>query len=274
MPEGDTIHRLARRLAAVMKDREVARFEGRAPKLANAPLEGRLVRDVRARGKHLLMDFEGGWILHSHLRMKGGWSMVRGGRWPRPKRAVDAVLVMDSGATIVGYDLAIAETLRDERRSPLLRSLGPDLLAADFDAAEAALRFRRVGSLPLGDAVMRQNLVAGIGNVYKSELLFLTGLHPLQRVDQTEDAALVALLERGRTLLKRNLRGGPRVTRKRHEGGRLWVYGRKGELCRVCGTPIELVRQGRDLRSTYFCPSCQPRLGEESSAQPVSEGDA
>lgn len=253
MPEGDTILRAARRLHAAMAGREVTRFESSASRLLNVERVGHTVVGVRARGKHLLMDFDDGKILHSHLRMRGRWSLIR--RWTAPIGR--SSVVMQLGETMVlGVDLAIAELLRRESSSPLLARLGPDLLAPDFDATDALVRLRTVDALPLGVALMRQDVISGIGNVYKSELLFMARLDPFAPVSSASDDELTKLLESAQTHMKRNLgRGYMRTTRKRGGEGRLWVYGRGRELCRVCGGPIRMKKQ--EGRSTYYCPSCQ-----------------
>lgn len=251
MPEGDTIFRAAQRLHQVMAGREVSRFEASASKLLNVDRVGRTVVGVRARGKHLLMDFDDGMILHSHLRMRGRWRVIR--RWTSPIGRSSVVMALGK-SMVLGVDLAIAELLKRESASPLLARLGPDLLATEFDADEALRRIRGVDALPIGVALMRQDVVGGIGNVYKSELLFLAKLDPFAPVSEVSDDALTALFADARRLMKRNLGTSMRTTRKRYEG-RLWVYGRSTELCRTCGEPVAMKKQ--EGRSTYFCASCQ-----------------
>lgn len=236
-----------------MAGRKVSRFEASAPRLANVDRVGRTVVGVRARGKHLLMDFDDGRILHSHLRMKGRWSVIR--RWTSPIGRSSVVLQLGS-SMVLGVDLAIAELLRKESASPLLSRLGPDLLGESFDVDETIRRVRSVGELPIAVVLMRQGVVSGIGNVYKSELLFLARIAPTRPSTDVDEVALRELFANARKLMKRNLGTGyMRTTRKRYGEGRLWVYGRSNELCRVCGEPIRrIVQEGR---STYFCPSCQ-----------------
>lgn len=263
MPEGDTVHRAARRLHAALVGRRVLRFVFQHPGIEGT-LEGGVVADVRARGKHLLIDLSDGRSLHSHLRMRGSWHVYAPGEpWRHPPTRMSvAILATTEGLSdgapptrtiAVGFDLATARIVRGDGALP---ALGPDLLEAAFDVDEAVRRLRSASACPLGVALMRQALVSGIGNVYKSELLFLERLDPFGPVGAHDEAALRALIERGRVLLARNLGPGPRVTR-RGEGGRLWVYRRSGEPCFVCGELVRMRRQGEDGRSTYFCPSCQ-----------------
>ncbi|HYO25329.1 MAG TPA: hypothetical protein VEQ85_10310, partial [Lacipirellulaceae bacterium] len=149
------------------------------------------------------------------------------------------------------------------RRHPHLTRLGPDLLGADlsaaaFDIPAAVARFRARNRLPLGEAVMNQTIVSGIGNVYKSDLLFLMGFDPFAPVERFTDAELAAMIELARKLLAKNLTGAPRQTRFRGDGRRLWCYGRSGQACYKCGATIRLRRQGEAGRTTCWCPQCQP----------------
>ena len=251
MPEGDSIHRLARRLDANLRGQPIVGFETTVAKLLNADIVGRRITNVRSRGKHLLMDFDDGRLLHSHLLMSGRWRLVR--RRP-PLRERASVLLVTHRAMALGVRLGIVELLATETRSAQLRRLGPDLLSDQPDFAQMVSRLRHHEAVPLGEALMRQELVAGFGNVYKSELLFLERLCPFQLVSETSDESLTLLLMRGANLMRRNIGPGPRVTRRRFDG-RHWVYRRAGEPCRVCAAAIEMRRQAN--RSTYYCPSCQ-----------------
>ena len=285
MPEGDSLHSLAARLAPVLVGRAVRRFEAQPlPRAVTEDLVGHVVVAVEARGKNLLVRFDDGRILHVHLKMLGRVRVER----PRPtaarpffRRPPPQLALEVEGARIVGSRIPVIRILRSvsaEARAPDLASLGPDLLGSTFDEAEAVLRLRAVGHLPLGEAVMLQRVVAGIGNVYKSELLFLEKLAPTRLVASVSDEALRKLLARARMLMQTNVaRGGPRTTRFALTGPRLWVYGRAGRACLVCGETIVRRYQGAPPgRSTYHCPRCQREvdveLGEGAGAEPVPEG--
>ncbi len=254
VPEGDTVLRAAARLRAALLDEPIVRFEANDPTLTRERVGHRVV-DVRARGKNLLFAFDDGWLLHSHLLMSGSWHVYRAGeRWQRPRERM-RVALHTARSVAVGFDLPVARFVRDVRAVPTLARLGPDLLAGG-SIDEVVLRLRANAALPVGVALLRQSLVAGIGNVYKSEVLFLERVSPFVRLDALDDERLRAILERARTWLGRNLDGRPRRTRL-GEGGRHWVYRRGGEPCFVCGTPVRMRRQGEEARSTYFCPECQ-----------------
>lgn len=269
MPEGDTIFRTADVLRAVLVGRPItaARAQPR-PGLRRVPdlsvLVGTTVNDVRARGKHLLIGFDNGLTLRSHLRMSGSWHRYRPGEaWKRPMHRASAVLET-AESVAVAFDTPVVELLTDAdlRRSPPLRNLGPDLLGRDFDEAEALHRLRERDGEELGNALLDQRAVAGIGNVYKSEVAFLERLDPWAPVRRFENDELARSLRTARRLLRANVRGGARVTtasRARGEG--LWVYGRGGRPCRRCGTLIRQGRQGELARLTYWCPRCQPPRG-------------
>ncbi len=256
MPEGDTIFRAARTLHRALGGKTIEAFATRLPQLQGARLVGRRVERVRPRGKNLLMELDDGRVLHSHLLMSGSWHIYReGDRWRKPRRRADVVITTEPWRA-VAFDLPVARLLKSERASPLLRQLGPDLLDEAVRLEDVLPRLRRANELPLGVALMRQHVVAGIGNVYKSEVLFLARLDPFAAVSSVGDDALLGVLSTARELMQRNLVGFARTTRKRWEG-RLWVYGRAGEACRVCGGSLRMRRQGDDGRSTYYCPACQ-----------------
>jgi endonuclease-8 len=261
MPEGDTIFRTATVLREALAGRTVTHAHANArPGLRRVPdlsrIEGRRIETVEARGKHLLIGFEGGLTLRTHLRMSGSWHRYAPGEaWRRPKHQATVVLETASSVAVC-FNAPIAELL-DERaleRSAPLSTLGPDLLSNDFETDVALARLRERDATPLGEALLDQRAVAGIGNVYKSELAFLAGRDPFAPVSALDDGALRALLADARRLLRANVRGGARSTRP---GGGLWVYGRAGRPCRRCGTLIHVRRQGEQGRLTYWCPRCQ-----------------
>ncbi|MEO0326930.1 MAG: DNA-formamidopyrimidine glycosylase family protein [Myxococcota bacterium] len=256
MPEGDTIFRAARTLHRALAGKTIDGFATRLPQLQGVGLVGCRVERVRPRGKNLLMELQDGRVLHSHLLMTGSWHIYReGDRWRKPRRRADVVITTEPWRA-VGFDLPVARLLRSERASPQLRQLGPDLLDDAVRLEDVLPRLRRTHELPLGVALMRQHVVAGIGNVFKSEVLFTERLDPFAPVSALPDDVLLGVLATARDLMQRNLVGFARTTRKRWEG-RLWVYGRRGEPCRVCAGPIRMRRQGDDGRSTYYCPECQ-----------------
>ena len=266
MPEGDTIFRTAEVLRAALVGRRITNATAQPrPGLRRVPdlsrLIGAVVTSVDARGKHLLIGFDNGLTLRSHLRMSGSWHRYRPGEtWRRPARQASGILET-AEAVAVAFNTPVVELLTDAdlRRSRALTTLGPDLLGAEFEIDEALRRLRERDGEQLGNALLDQRAVAGIGNVYKSEVAFLERLDPWSPVAAFEDEELTAALRTARRLMQANVRGGARVTTgsgARGEG--LWVYGRAGRPCRRCGTPIQLRRQGELARQTFWCARCQP----------------
>ena len=270
MPEGDTIFRAARTLHRALAGKTVVRFESMLPALDRAPRSpaGPIDR-VSTAGKHLLMHFSGDLVLRTHMRMNGSWHIYRRGeRWQRPRRDMRMVIATDEFEA-VGFNIPVAELIasRDLRRHEELRKLGPDLLADTFDAAEAMRRLRERGEMAIADALLNQRVMAGIGNVYKSEVLFLCRVNPFAPVRDLDDAQLASIIETARRLLLANVTSGlaamttytgfRRTTRRDDPKERLWVYGRARLPCRRCGTPISVRKQGPDARLTYWCGACQ-----------------
>jgi endonuclease VIII len=262
MPEGDTVHRIARVLVGELQGRSLTKLflrdRGDVTELA-----GRTVHAVEARGKHLLVHIEGGWTLRVHLGMKGRW--VRRHVRERLPRDVTALLV--AGETAFVCERAYtAELVRTSalRTHPRLGRLGPDLLAEPPDIEEAVRRARlpACADREIGDLLLDQRVAAGIGNVYKSEVLFECRVHPRTRVGSLSDVQLRALFGKAAQLMRLNLltRRRTAVPLKRRPAAssqRLWVYMRNGKPCLDCGTRIERFMQGDMARSTYFCPECQ-----------------
>ncbi|HEX7195523.1 MAG TPA: DNA-formamidopyrimidine glycosylase family protein [Candidatus Limnocylindria bacterium] len=270
MPEGDTIFRTADVLRAALVGRRITAARAQArPGLRRVPdlsrLAGATVTSVEARGKHLLMGFDNGLTLRSHLRMSGSWHRYRPGEsWRRPAYQASAILET-AESVAVAFNTPVVELLTetDLRRSRPLRELGPDLLGAKFDTDEAVRRLMGSGTEELGNALLDQRLVAGIGNVYKSEVAFLERLDPWVPVEHIDEGDLRGALLTARRLLQANVRGGARVTTGRTARGEgLWVYGRAGRPCRRCGTIVRSARQGELARLTYWCPRCQSRSSE------------
>ena len=272
MPEGDAIFRTARTLDRALAGHEVVRFESVLPALTriheDAPITGRTVERVTAAGKHVLMRFSGNLVLRTHMRMNGSWHIYRPGEsWQRPRRDM-RVVVATRTFEAVGFNVPVAEFLTPAEitRHQDLRRMGPDLLGDTFDADEGVRRFREQGTLEIADALLNQRIVAGAGNIYKSEVLFLCGVSPVARVDDVDDDTLRRLLATARTHLIANVAhptGGITTYRgyKRGAGrdgsNRRYVYGRARLPCRTCGTPIRVRAQGPHARLTYWCPKCQ-----------------
>ncbi len=262
MPEGDSIHRLASRLRPRLVGGRVRSLE--AHDIANAVAKtvvGREVVAVEARGKNLLVRFDDGRALHVHLRMLGrlGFERPRSAFW-KPRTTSHQLRLDVGGAVVVGDRIPVLRLLRvgAEERAPDLRSLGPDLLATEVDVKECVARLRALGNRPIGEALLLQRALAGIGNIYKSETLFVTKVNPSAPVSTLDDATLETLVVRASELLRQNLGDGPRVTRPGLAGPRFWVYGRQGRVCLRCGGAVEMMRQGAPPgRSTYHCRGCQ-----------------
>lgn len=274
MPEGDTIFRAARTLHRVLAGKIVTRFESVLPALTRVaedhPIVGRTIESVAARGKHLLIAFSGGLTLRTHMRMNGSWHIYPAGA-PSQRPARDMrVLVATADAVAVGFNVPVAEFLTDRElaRHRSLRSLGPDLLDAAFDPIEVMRRIRAHPATAVSDVLLDQRVVAGIGNVLKSEILFGAGVDPFSRVDRLSDDDLRRIIDVARELLRANVLTadqtlspavGRRTTRSLDPGSKLWVYGRGGKACRRCGTTVVARKSGADARLTYWCPRCQPR---------------
>jgi endonuclease-8 len=263
MPEGDTLFRAAAVLDKALSGKAVTGWRSPLPGFVEAKLEGRQITRVEAQGKNLLIHFDDGRAIRTHLRMTGSWHLYRAGeRWQRPER--QAGVVLEAGELVaVCFNAPVVELLRPggAARHPQLRALGPDLLKDDFDPDEARRRLRARGDQTIGEALMTQSALAGIGNVYKSEVLFLLKTSPFARVDALSDAAIDALVAKAGELMRQNLDGKPRTTRHALTGGRYWVYGRSGAPCHRCHTLIVMRRQGLAGRSTYYCPACQSVTG-------------
>ena len=260
MPEGDTVWRTARTLHEALAGARVVRSDFRVPQLATADLTGRHVLGVTPRGKHLLTRLEGGLTLHSHLGMDGSWRVyTAGARWTGgPGHRIRAVLGTASHAA-VGYRLPLLELLRSDEEDRAVGHLGPDLLGPDWDAEEAVRRLLAGPERPLGEALLDQRNIAGVGNVYRSELCFLAGTAPWTAVGRVPDPRRVVALAR-RLLEANKARPARSTTGERARGRMLYVYGRGGRPCRRCGTAISSAELGPpgEARPVYWCPRCQP----------------
>lgn len=259
MPEGDTLHRVAQQISLQICGKRIEDARARRELSHASELAGRTLDSAEARGKHLLLDFDNGMTVHSHLGMTGSWHIYpRGERWRKPAQRAALALRFDSH-DLVCFSPKLIElnSSRRVRRNPFVSGLGPDLLAAEFDEAEALRRLRGHNHLPLGEALMTQQLVAGIGNVYKSEVLFMNRLDPFKPLSSFDDETLLDCLRSSRHFMRRNLEGLRRRFRGSTLGDRLWAYRRRGMPCLECATPIAMRRQGEAARSTYYCPQCQ-----------------
>lgn len=264
MPEGDTLYRAAAGVRPVLEGQriEAATSSDRTTvdPIDAASLVGRVVTRVAARGKHLMLDTDDGRVVHSHLGMTGSWHVYpRGEAWRKP--ASQAALALRTAAhSVVCFSPKMLElvTVTHLRRNAYLQRLGPDLMLADSDLRAALGRMRVHNLAPIGEAIMNQTIAAGIGNVYKSETLFLARLNPWARVGQLPDEVLLKYLSDARRLMRMNRGPGRRKTRFRDDAGRHWVYGRSGKPCYECGGLITLRRQGDAGRTTYWCAACQP----------------
>lgn len=260
MPEGDTILRAARTLDKVLAGKTLTAARSTAPRAPAEGLPGLRVERVEARGKNLLVHLSDGRVLHTHMRMTGSWHVYRAGeRWQKPAR--QARFVLETGDWVaVCFNAPVIEllTAAELARHTPLSALGPDVLAPDFDLVEARTRLRARAELEIGEALMDQRALAGIGNVYKSETLFLCGVDPFLPVAALSDRDLDRLVSKARALMAANVSGAPRATRPGLTSAeRTWVYGRSRRPCRRCATPIRMRRQGTAARSTYWCPVCQ-----------------
>lgn len=256
MPEGDTVFRAARRLHEALAGHPVARFDLRVPQVATVDLTGEVVHAVVPRGKHILHRI-GAWTLHSHLKMEGEWHVYRrGGRWRKPGYKARAIVGTTEWDT-VGFDLADIAVVPTEREGELVDHLGPDPLAQDWDPAEAA---RRLVADPreIHVALLDQRNVAGFGNEYANEILFVRGILPTTPAPEVDTASLV---EVGTRMLRANRdRSGRTFTGDSRPGQSTWVYRREGRPCRRCGTQIRGGELGADPtreRIIFWCPVCQ-----------------
>ncbi|MFJ6694459.1 Fpg/Nei family DNA glycosylase [Streptomyces sp. NPDC091272] len=276
MPEGDTVLHAAHRLHAALAGRALTHADLRVPRFATADLAGRTVLDVTSRGKHLLTRIEGGLTLHSHLRMDGSWRIFAPGEPWRggPSHQIRAVL-QNAEATAVGYRLPVLELLRTADEADAVGHLGPDLLSPAWGAElqdQAVANLLAAPERPLGEALLDQRNLAGIGNVYKSELCFLARVTPWSPVGVLDAQLLARLVATSHRLLDANTERpdrrtttlahtstAGRPTRTTRAPDRLYVYGREARPCLRCATPVRKADQGDGSRErpTYWCPNCQ-----------------
>lgn len=259
MPEGDTVWLAGQRLHDALAGDVLVRSDLRVPSLATVDLAGQTVVEVVPRGKHLLTRLSGGLTLHTHFRMDGSWHLYRpGDRWTGgPQWQVRAVLETASWQA-VGYRLPVVGLLASSDEDSVVGHLGPDVLGTDWDRDLAVERLLAEPDAEVGMALLDQRNLAGLGNLYRCEVLFLQGLTPWVRVADVRD--LPALVDKGRRLLLANRgRWEQSTTGSLRYGEMHWVFERGGRPCRRCGTRIVTAEQGAALhaRLTYWCPRCQ-----------------
>jgi endonuclease-8 len=255
VPEGDTVFRTARHLDEALTGGVLTVSDFRVPQHATADLRGLPVLGTVPRGKHLLTRV-GGYSVHTHLGMDGVWQTGRPGqKWRRPAYLARVILGTES-AEAIAFDLKITALIPTALEDDVVGHLGPDLLGPDWDPAEAVRRLSKDPDRNLGLALLDQTNLAGIGNVYRSEVLFLFGLSPKAPVSRARD--LERLVSRSQQLLFANRERAERTTTgDTAPGRRTWVYGRRrGAPCLRCGTTIR--REELEGRPIYWCPSCQP----------------
>jgi len=290
MPEGDTIFRAAHMLGKALVDDIVTGFESSLDIIREIDqgthVVGRRIHSIQAHGKHLLMvlrlessmandillesvptpsvwGFElqrGDLVLHTHMRMTGSWHIYRPGEaWGKPRSYARVVLSTQSYVAPC-FSAPVVEllTAREAVRHPMLTSRGTDAISSEFDPLQAAAQFRKLNDVPIGVALMNQRAMAGVGNVFKSEVMYIRRVNPFDTVQTLDDHQLNALIDECHGLLVLNRTKGRRQTRfALDSNARLWVYGRSGQPCFTCGTFIKMKRQGLGGRSTYYCPKCQ-----------------
>ncbi|HEY9389871.1 MAG TPA: DNA-formamidopyrimidine glycosylase family protein [Mycobacteriales bacterium] len=265
MPEGDTVWLACARLHRALAGRALTRFELRVPRYATADLTGRAVDSVVARGKHILVRVEGGTTLHCHLRMDGRWRLERPGtRWRGgPGHQVRAVLA-NADMVAVGYRLHDVRLVPTTAEHLLVGHLGPDVLGPDWAPDEAVRRLASDPARPVGEALLDQRALAGVGTLYRAESLFLRGVSPWTPAGRVTD--LPALVDIVHRLMRANRdHDWQATTGMLRPGSTTWVFERAGRPCRRCGDGVRVADQGRAPygRPSYWCPTCQPGPGPE-----------
>lgn len=262
MPEGDAVWRTAQRLQKGISGQVLTRTDFRVPAIATADLSGGTVLETVSRGKHLLTRIDHPpsgqrWTLHTHLKMEGSWRVyARGEKWGKAGHLVRVALHTEQ-RTAVGFQLGITELVLTEHEDQVVGHLGPDLLGPDWDEQEAVRRLTADPDRPLGEALLDQRNLAGIGTIYRSELCFLTGYDPRSPVRVVTDPLRMVRLAHSLLYQNRHL---PQIatTGDKRRGKSLWVYGKPGERCPRCGTRLRNGELGEQRRAAYWCPSCQP----------------
>jgi endonuclease VIII len=282
MPEGDTIYRAARTLQKALGGKIVTAFETGLANLASIdddkPLVGRTVERVEARGKWCLIYFSGDLILVTHMLMSGSWHIYRSGeKWQMSRNRMRvAITCGDYQAVALNVPIARFHTAHSLERSPQIPKLGPNILADNFTVASAVDALKRHAiahpEAELAVVLLNQRVLAGLGNVYKSEVAFAAGVNPFRQMHTITTSEMEKIAEVAQRYMQANVvdgagdgvvtySGNRRTTQAMNQADRVWVYRRKGQECRRCGTLISMRKQGEQVRSTYWCPSCQPWIG-------------
>jgi endonuclease-8 len=292
MPEGDTIYRAARAMQKALGEKIVIGFETGLAKLAsvhdNASLVGRTVEKVESRGKWLLVFFSGDLILVTHMLMSGSWHLYRTGeRWRMGRDRMRAVIrTVDWEAVAFNVPIAEFHTARSLERNSQIPKLGPDVLSKDFTVENGVERLRSYGlahpDAEIAAVLLNQRVLAGLGNVYKSEVAFAAGVNPFRAMQTITSRELEVMVDVAQRYMQANVldgsgdgivtySGNRRTTHANNREERLWVYGRQGQECRRCGALVMMRKQGEQVRSTYWCPTCQPwiSVGEVETPAPV-----
>jgi endonuclease-8 len=259
VPEGDTIHRTAAALRSALIGKATTAFQ--APRLEGiVPAPGSVIERVESHGKHLEIGWDDGCVLHTHMRMSGSWHLYRPGEHWRKSSKQMRVVIEVPGWQAVCFSAPVVETYRAGAltRHPVAGSLGPDLCKADADIADCVARMARYcdRELTAAEALLDQRVACGVGNVYKSEVLWTCELDPFTPVGALDAGQRTRLIEVAAGLLRANLDTPTRVTSTGSPEG-LAVYGRFGKPCLRCSTPIEVRKHGEQARVTYWCPNCQ-----------------
>jgi len=259
VPEGDTVWLAGHNLRRALAGERLVRSDFRVPRYATTDLSGRKVLDVASRGKHLLWRLDDGLSLHTHFMMDGTWHLYRRGqRWRSP--AFEARVVLETERwQAVGFRLPVLDLIATKREDEVVGHLGPDLLGDDWDADEATARLEARSGMAIGEALLDQTVMAGVGNVYRCELCFLRGLDPWTPVSEVPDRR--GVIDLAKRLLELNRHSARHVTTGVDRPGRThWVYGRQGMPCRRCGSAVRKPDQPSygSERIVFWCPSCQP----------------
>lgn len=285
MPEGDTIYRAARALQQAIGGKAVTGFETGLAKLArvndDAPMVGRVVERVESRGKWCLIYFSGDLILVTHMLMSGSWHLYRAGERWRMGRSGMRVVIKTAEWEAVAFNVPIAEfhTARSLERSAQVPRLGPDILSGEFTVEGGVARLEAYAAkhpeAEIAVVLLNQRVLAGLGNVYKSEVAFAAGVNPFRAMRTITRREMEAMVDLAQRYMKANVADGKgegivtyaghrRTTRAMDREERLWVYRRQGQECRRCGAAVMMRKQGEQARSSYWCPECQPWVGEGS----------
>ena len=282
MPEGDTIYRAARAMQKAIGGKVVTAFEANVATLASVAddkgIAGRTVEKVEARGKWCLVHFSGDLILLTHMLMSGSWHIYKTGEkwWMGRNRMRCALTCGDYQAVAFNVPVAEFHTARSLERNSQVPKLGVDILSDDYsvEAGVRALKQRMVSdpTEEVAVALLNQRVLAGLGNVYKSEVAFAGGVNPFRQMRTLTDREMEVMADVSQRYMKANVMDGSgdgivtysgnrRTTHSMDRSDRLWVYGRQGQECRRCGALVMMRKQGEQARSTYWCPACQPWIG-------------